>query len=373
MMEEAENVPSEEISITPSEIEKESPQVPKQPLATPQSPLIVQPRSNSAFHDESTRAPSSPTDTAIDSSGISTIQSGLWGLWNTVSNTEVVKAAVSSARNAADIAISHVQEHGVMQSAIDGAHAAVESAKHVDSTLLQGKITRLVDTTLQAAHKGMDKMMEKLQPNPKGNPDETGCDEPKIILTSTAFEKVEAVRSALQSVYGDCSLRAVAGPSGVAPQPCGAAAGFAGAEGRIEAVRRQQAARPGEIFISIENFISEIIPDCWMDIAALVLRDDENDITVRILSQAVNVPKEFVDEARRATPEDYGLRSTGFATTVGEIIHAKFPAISNSDWHQTLAGFSRMNQLRVACIAVLAQHTAALRALGPARQRNPAQ
>ena len=57
-----------------------------------------------------------------------------------------------------------------------------------------------------------------------------------------------------------------------------------------------------------------------MDIAAVVLRDDDNNITVRTLSQAVSVPKEFVDEACRVTAEDYELRSTGFSSTVGLVL-----------------------------------------------------
>ena len=52
---------------------------------------------------------------------MATIQSGFWGLWNTVSSNVGVKTAVSTARSAADKAVTSVQEKGLVQSAIDSA------------------------------------------------------------------------------------------------------------------------------------------------------------------------------------------------------------------------------------------------------------
>ena len=70
--------------------------------------------------------------------------SGLWGLWNSVSSIDAIKAAVSTARNVTDLAVAHVNEHGLMNSVMDGASAAVNSVKKVDNEFLSGAIGKLV-------------------------------------------------------------------------------------------------------------------------------------------------------------------------------------------------------------------------------------
>ena len=60
----------------------------------------------------------------------------------------------------------------------------MESAKRMDNTLLHGAVSRLVDTTLQAAHKGVEKVKERLPL------EEHVAQGPGFVLTSTAFEKV---------------------------------------------------------------------------------------------------------------------------------------------------------------------------------------
>ncbi len=59
-----------------------------------------------------------------DASGLQAVQSGLWGLWSTVTSSGVVKAAVSTAKTVTDKAVAHVQERVIVQSAIDGAQVS---------------------------------------------------------------------------------------------------------------------------------------------------------------------------------------------------------------------------------------------------------
>lgn len=291
-----------------------------------------------------------------DATGLGAVQSGLWGLWSSVSNAGVVKAAVSSARTMTDKAVAHVQQRGLVQAAVDGAQAAVEGAKRMDNTYLHGTLTKIVDTTVTAAHRGMDKVAEHL---PHEEAQERAI---SVVLTSSKFEKVNAVRVALQGRYeGDVGLRALTAESGIAPQPVGFAATRRGAFGRIESLREQSAIRPREIIISIENGLVEVFPDHWMDVAVLVLRDDENNITVETVSQAVPAPIEHVRAAMAATPADYALRETGWAVTVGHMIKKAHPNINDADWAPLVCGVSRQSQLHFALVVLLGMYTAALR------------
>ena len=71
--------------------------------------------------------------------------SGLWGFWNSVTSNNTIKAAVSTARNVTDLAVAHVTEHGLVNSVIDGASAAVNSVKKVDNDFLSGALGKLVE------------------------------------------------------------------------------------------------------------------------------------------------------------------------------------------------------------------------------------
>ena len=53
------------------------------------------------------------------------VNAGLWGLWSSVTNSAVVKDAVSTAKTLTDSAAKAVQEKGIVQSAKDGAQVGV--------------------------------------------------------------------------------------------------------------------------------------------------------------------------------------------------------------------------------------------------------
>ena len=71
----------------------------------------------------------------------------------------------------------------------------MHSARRVDDTLLHGAVTKLVDTTLQAAHKGVDKVREHL---PTLEQSSSSAMVPNFVITSTGFEKVR-----IRSIFMD--------------------------------------------------------------------------------------------------------------------------------------------------------------------------
>ena len=81
-----------------------------------------------------------------DALGLATVQSGLWGLWNTVSNVGVVKAAMSTAKDVTDRAVHHVNQHGIMQSAIDGAQVYEPGEAEMGCLLFLGCLAHVIST-----------------------------------------------------------------------------------------------------------------------------------------------------------------------------------------------------------------------------------
>eukprot|EP00039_Didymoeca_costata_P020208 m.340460 g.340460 ORF g.340460 m.340460 type:complete len:353 (+) comp19320_c0_seq1:185-1243(+) len=175
----------------------------------------------------------------------------------------------------------------------------------------------------------------------------------RVVVTSTTLAKVNAVRWALEQTFGpSCQVRAAAVDSHIAAQPIGFDAGRAGAMQRADLIE----AGSNEIIISIENFITEVGPSCWFDMGHVFLRDDVNNIELHSLSQAVRVQTDFVDRAKKATPEDYEHIETGFSVTCGEIIASQKPHLEASDWHNAACGLSRQQLLHVAVRVILGEY-----------------
>ena len=100
---------------------------------------------------------------------------------------------------------------------------------------------------------------------------------------------------------------------------------------------------------------------CTHGAGHVVLRDDNNDIELHTLSQAVFVEKGFIEKARAATPADYEHITTGFKSTIGEIIKEAKPHLNAQDWHSAATGLSRQQLLHVAVRVLLGQYRLALR------------
>jgi len=85
----------------------------------------------------------------------------------------------------------------------------------------------------------------------------------------------------------------------------------------------------------------------WYDIACLMLRDPVNNITIQTFSQPTPVNLEYVQQAQSETGKDFPLSWSGFAVTVGQVMHRQC-AVNPSDWHYYFSGISRKETLLMA-------------------------
>ena len=109
---------------------------------------------------------------------------------------------------------------------------------------------------------------------------------------------------------------------------------------RLKQMRLEEGA-PSGIDISIENGIIN-----GFDIACVVINSKDSEEAIA-WSQGVAVPNGALEEARKR-----GLKTT----TVGDIIHEKYPKIPAKDWHANFPPYiSRQHQIREAIIAALRQ------------------
>ena len=76
-----------------------------------------------------------------------------------------------------------------------------------------------------------------------------------------------------------------------------------------------------------------------------MLKDSEHQIVLQVFTQATPVPAEYVQQAQDQTPADYGLRWSGLAVTVGQVIAKTIPNVDHTDWHVAIAGMSRRQML----------------------------
>ncbi|KAL0149763.1 hypothetical protein M9458_054953 [Cirrhinus mrigala] len=203
-----------------------------------------------------------------------------------------------------------------------------------------------------------------------------------IVVTSDKEVKVAAVRDAFQEVFGLAMVTGEAGPSNIAPQPVGYAAGVkvrkpllyvsvldrhdkrpcemtgntescaikpyelirSGAQERIDSLRRAAVIHEKQPVVSVENFIAELFPDKWFDIGCLILDDPGNGIHIEAFTQATPVALEHVQQAQALTPPDYNLRWSGLLRNV--------PHVSRTDWHQAFTGMSRRQMIYSAAKAL---------------------
>jgi len=169
-----------------------------------------------------------------------------------------VAAVTAKTSSLAESALQSVAEKGIMQTAREGASATIglagEAAKgaagvtrQMDRQYLGGGLTTIAATAAEGVNTVREGMRE-LVPSPSHST--AGV---RVVVTSAAFSKVSAVRSAVQQTMGPCSVRAVPAPSGIAEQPVGFAAGRLGAVQRIENIAETGAEPPrlGEVRLSL--------------------------------------------------------------------------------------------------------------------------
>lgn len=92
--------------------------------------------------------------------------------------------------------------------------------------------------------------------------------------------------------------------------------------------------------------------DRWFDIGCCLLRDHGLGAELVTFTMATPIPSEFVLAAHDQTPADYGLRWSGLAVTVGQVINQSYPHIHHADWHLSFTGVSRRDMIYQAAKAL---------------------
>jgi non-canonical (house-cleaning) NTP pyrophosphatase len=153
----------------------------------------------------------------------------------------------------------------------------------------------------------------------------------KIIVSSTATQKIKAVEIAFQNMLSE-KTREVVGyksASGVNKQPVGRTEIVLGCENRLtDTMENQQ----GDIFISIESGI-EFRGKNWYDFAYIIMHFSGYRSHYGIFTDTVIFPTEYVEEAMRLGFDKH---------TVGSVMANRRPEIDMQDPHLSLIGKSRV-------------------------------
>lgn len=170
----------------------------------------------------------------------------------------------------------------------------------------------------------------------------------EIIVASDKDSKISPVRQAFQTVFGKATVSGVAvESSAVAAQPVGFAAGVKGAEERINFARNIPSLPKDIPIIAVENFLLEVGEDKWYDLGVVLLNDPKRNVILQTFTQMTPVPSQIVMMAQEATPEDYPLKWSGLAVTVGSLMASSLQ-VPHNEWHHALTGISRRDIILLA-------------------------
>lgn len=170
----------------------------------------------------------------------------------------------------------------------------------------------------------------------------------EIIVASDKDSKISPVRQAFQTVFGKATVTGVAvESSAVAAQPVGFAAGVKGAEERINFARNIPSLPKDIPIIAVENFLLEVGEDKWYDLGIVLLNDPKRNVNLQTFTQMTPVPSQIVMMAQEATPEDYPLKWSGLAVTVGSLMASSLQ-VPHTEWHHALTGISRRDIILLA-------------------------
>ncbi|XP_019718408.1 protein PRRC1 [Hippocampus comes] len=173
-----------------------------------------------------------------------------------------------------------------------------------------------------------------------------------IVVTSDKEMNVDAVRDAFQEVFGMAMVTGEIGPSNIAPQPVGYAAGLKGAQERIDSLRRSGVIHEKQPVVSMEKFIAELFPDKWFDIGCLILEDPDHNTRVEVFTQATPLALEHVQQAQSLTPPDYSLRWSGLMVTVGDVLERSLPNVDKTEWLLAMTGMTQRQMIYSAAKAL---------------------
>lgn len=163
---------------------------------------------------------------------------------------------------------------------------------------------------------------------------------PWTICGENTFKKT-ALQLGVKVTESD--IGTVEADSQINSQPVGLAEIFTGARNRLRASREKGV--QGRV-CAIENGIVELIPDQWVDLA-VVLIEDENQIQGMSTSIGIPVPLEVIKKVLEIGPDK---------TTIGTVLAEMFPEVDhkNPHLHFTHGVISRQDLLTQAVEAAYA-------------------
>uniref|UniRef100_A0A2M4BQ44 Non-canonical purine NTP phosphatase/PRRC1 domain-containing protein n=1 Tax=Anopheles marajoara TaxID=58244 RepID=A0A2M4BQ44_9DIPT len=198
----------------------------------------------------------------------------------------------------------------------------------------------LLQKVAEKAKNSVDTIVTTLDPQMREYINSGGDTE--VIVASDKDDKVRPIREAFQTVFGKATVIGLpAQAPGIAAQPVGFAAGLKGAEHRINSIRAENPRVDDHLpVVAVENFLVEIFPDQWFDAGVILLFDYAKSILLKTVTQMTPIPQPVVAALQADTPDDYLLKDTGFACTVGSIM-ARNLNTPHTEWHRTYTSVSR--------------------------------
>ncbi|XP_076044990.1 protein PRRC1-like [Oratosquilla oratoria] len=228
---------------------------------------------------------------------------------------------------------------------------------------IRGTVSSVSHKVAEKAKNSMDSMITTLDPQMKEYicvlPPDSGGDV-DLVVASDKEVKVGAVREAFQAVFGKATVSGMSSEAtSVAAQPVGFASALTAGEERINSLRSGGRVHPQQPVVAVENFIVELTPGFWYDMGLLLIDDPGQDILLQTYTQVTPIPAEYVTQARASTPEDYPLKSSGFATTIGEVA-SQVLQVHHSQWQETVCGVPRREMVTLAARVLASLYKAQL-------------
>ncbi|XP_052896143.1 protein PRRC1-like [Anopheles moucheti] len=205
----------------------------------------------------------------------------------------------------------------------------------------------ILQKVAEKAKNSVDTIVTTLDPQMKEYINSGGDTE--VIVASDKDDKVRPIREAFQNVFGKATIIGLPAQAvGIAAQPVGFAAGLKGAEHRINSIRAENPRVDDHLpVVAVENFVVELFPDQWFEAGAIVLFDYAKNILLKTITQMTPIPLAVITALQADTSEDYMLKDTGFAATVGSVM-ARNLNTPHTEWHRSYTSVSRSEMILTA-------------------------
>ncbi|XP_053695658.1 protein PRRC1-like [Sabethes cyaneus] len=202
----------------------------------------------------------------------------------------------------------------------------------------------ILQKVAEKAKSSVDTIVTTLDPQMKEYINSGGDTE--VIVASDKDDKVRPIREAFQTVFGKATVIGLSAQAvAIAAQPVGFAAGLKGAEHRINCIRAANPRVDDHLpVVAVENFLVELFPEQWFDAGVIVLFDYAKNILLKSVTQMTPIPLPVIASIQADTMDDYQLKETGFAVTVGSVM-AKNLNTAHTEWHKTYTSVGRSEMI----------------------------